>query len=209
MAAQWRLVGEYFENCNCEVLCPCIIGPRNERGGALARPTEGHCDVPFVFHIEQGALGSVRLDGLGAALAVHTPGAMGAGNWSEGLDLDERADPAQRGALETIFRGDAGGPPARLALLVTTRWPTRFVPIQFEKSGRRRRAVIPDLLDIEIEGVQGADRLGEVWLENVAHPVSRRLAVARATRSAYRDHGVTWNNTGRNAHYAPFDWAGG
>ena len=209
MSPDWRLAGEYFENCNCEVLCPCIVGPRNEGGGALARPTEGHCDVPLVFHIDRGVFGAVRLDGLGAALAVHTPGPMGAGNWSEGLYLDEHADPTQRGALETIFGGAAGGPPARLAMLATTRWPTRFVTIRFEKDGRRRRAVIPDVLDIEIEGVQGADRAGEVWLENVAHPVSRRLAVARAIRSTYRDHGVAWNNTGRNAHYARFDWSGG
>ena len=22
---RWTLQGEYFENCNCEVLCPCIV----------------------------------------------------------------------------------------------------------------------------------------------------------------------------------------
>ena len=204
----WRVSGEYLENCNCEVLCPCIVGPRNARGGAAARPTEGYCDVPVVFHVDRGASGDVRLDGLRTALAIHTPGAMGEGNWTVGLYLDERADAAQRGALETIWGGAAGGPPGFLAALVSTRLPTRAVPIAFEKDGRRRRASIPGVLDVEIEGLQGADRIGEVWLDNVRHFAARRLAVARATRSLYRDHGLTWDHTGRNGHYAPFDWSG-
>ena len=45
MAPSWRIRGEYLENCNCEVLCPCLLGARNAKGRAMARPTEGHCDV--------------------------------------------------------------------------------------------------------------------------------------------------------------------
>lgn len=208
MPSPWRLAGEYLENCNCEVLCPCIVGPRNDRGGAMARPTEGYCDVPVVFQIRDGAYGDLRLDGLATALAIHTPGPMGDGNWTEALYLDERGEPAQRTALEAIFGGAAGGPPGGLAALVSTRLPTRYVPIRFEQDGTRRRATIPGILEVEIEGLAGADRVGEVWLDNVRHFAARRLAVARATRSSYRDHGFTWNHTGRNGHYAPFSWQG-
>lgn len=211
MFPSWRLGGEYLENCNCEVLCPCIVGPRSADDAALARPTEGYCDVPVVFHVGAGAFGDVRLDGLAVALAIHTPGPMGAGNWTLGLYLDERGDSAQGGALEAIFGGAAGGPLGRVTALVTARRPTRVVPIRFEKDGRRRRAVIPDILDLEVEGLQGADGHGEVWLDNVRHFAARRLAVARATRSRYRDHsegwGLSWDHTGRNGH-PPFDWSG-
>ena len=48
----------------------------------------------------------------------------------------------------------------------------------------------------------------ESWIDNVRHPVSSRLAAARATRMTYRDHGFAWNNTGRNGHYAAFVWSG-
>jgi hypothetical protein len=68
----WRLAGEYLENCNCEVLCPCSVGPRSERGGTLARPTQGYCDVPVVFRIDRGMHGDVRLDGLAAAWAMES-----------------------------------------------------------------------------------------------------------------------------------------
>ena len=64
-ATPWTLQGEYLENCNCEILCPCIIGPRSPAGGPLAEPTDGHCDVPMVFDIEHGRYGEVSLDGRG------------------------------------------------------------------------------------------------------------------------------------------------
>jgi hypothetical protein len=208
MAERWRVAGEYLENCNCEVLCPCLLGPRNAVGGAMARPTEGHCDVPVVFQVRSGAYGAVDLAHTHAALAVYTPGPMGDGNWTFGLYLDAAASPAQRAALEQIFGGDAGGVMARLATLVGTRLPTRVAPIEFGLEGRRRWARIPGVLDVEIEGIEGREAGTETWIDNVRHFVSRRLAAARATRSSYRDHRFAWNNTGRNGHYASFEWSG-
>ncbi len=207
MSQAWWLSGEYLENCNCEVLCPCLLGPRNARGGAMARPTEGHCDVPLVFRIEQGAAGEVSLAGTHAALAVHTPGAMGEGNWRAALYLDANASAAQREALERIFGGQAGGIMARLKVLVAEWLPVRVAPIEFGREGRRRWARIPGVLDIELEGIEGADG-AESWLDNVRHFVSRRLAAARAKRGNYRDHGWSWDSAGRNGHYAGFEWRG-
>lgn len=204
----WHLRGEYFESCNCEVLCPCLLGPRDAGGAALARPTEGHCDVPVIFQIKAGAFDGLDLGGLSAVLTIYAPGPMGEGNWTAGLYLDERASAEQRRALETIFGGQAGGPLTRLALLVGRRLPTRAVPIRVEVEGRTRRVEIPGVLDIEVEGIEGVERGREVWLENVRHFAARRLAAARSRRSTYRDHGLAWENAGRNAHYAPFDWSG-
>jgi hypothetical protein len=48
--APWSLKGEYFESCNCEILCPCIVQ------GTGARPTEGHCDVALAFHAVRVAI---------------------------------------------------------------------------------------------------------------------------------------------------------
>ena len=209
MAEQWRITGEYLENCNCEFLCPCLLGPRNAAGGPIARPTEGTCDVPVVFSIESGRFGGVALDGTHVALAVHTPGPMGEGNWTAGVYVDARATAEQQQALESIFTGRAGGVMGGVARLVSTWLPTRTVPIQFAKEGRRRSAKIPGVLDVEIEGIEGRVGGAEVWLDNVKHFVSGRLAAAKATRSSFKDHGLDWNNTGRNGHYAPFEWTGG
>jgi hypothetical protein len=208
MPESWRLEGEYLENCNCEVLCPCLLGPRNTKGGAIARPTEGHCDVPLVFRIEHGAHGRLDLANTHAALVVHTPGPMGDGHWTIGAYIDERARDEQRRALEQIFTGQAGGMPGVIWTLAGERLPTRVAPIEFGKDGRRRRARIGDFLDVEIEGIEGRQPGTESWIDNVRHPVSSRLAAARATRMTYRDHGFVWNNTGRNGHYSTFVWSG-
>lgn len=208
MAESWTLKGEYLESCNCAFLCPCLLGPRNERGGAMAQPTEGHCDVPLVFRIDDGAYGGTALGGTHAAIAAHTPGPMGEGNWTAALYLDEAASDDQRAALEAIFGGHAGGTLGGLSVLVGTWQPTRTAAIEFAIDGRRRRASIPGVLDIEVEGVVGRDGDSPSWIDNVRHFVSSRLAAARTLRGTYTDHGSSWDNAGRNAHYASFEWSG-
>jgi hypothetical protein len=206
-ATAWRLEGEYLENCNCEILCPCIIGPRSPAGGPMAEPTEGHCDVPMVFRIDRGQYGETNLDGLHAALAIYTPGPMGAGGWTLGVYVDEAGGEAERQALETIFAGEAGGPMGRLGAAVATRLPTRAAAIRFEAEGRKRRAEIPGVLEIEVEGIEGGDG-SESWLDNVRHPVAPRLAIAKAIKGIFRDHDFEWDNAKLNAHYASFAWEG-
>lgn len=208
MADSWRIEGEYLENCNCEVLCPCLLGPRSAKGGAMAQPTEGHCDVPLVFRIDRGRQGSVDLAGTHGGLVAFTPGPMGEGNWTLGAYVDARASAQQREVLERIFTGQAGGVPALIWGLATTRLPTRTAPIEFGQEGRRRWARIGDVLDVEIEGIEGREAGREAWIDNVRHPVSSRLAAARATRMTFRDHSFSWNNTGRNGHYSTFVWSG-
>jgi len=208
MAEAWRLKGEYLENCNCEFLCPCLLGPRNEHGGPAAMPTEGHCDVPLVFRIDDGDYGGTDLAGTHVGLLVYTPGPMGDGNWTVGLYLDAAASEEQRAGLEAIFGGAAGGVMGALGTAVGTRLPTRVLPIIFESDGRLRRATIEGVLDVEIDGIKGGDGEGPVWLDNLRHFVSSRLAAAKATRSSFKDHGFALDNTGRNGHYASFEWSG-
>ena len=51
MAAQWQLSGDYFENCNCNVVCPCLV---SKNAPLTARPTEGECNVALIFDIDTG-----------------------------------------------------------------------------------------------------------------------------------------------------------
>ena len=69
MAASWQLSGDYFENCNCSVVCPCLV---SKSAPLTSRPTEGVCDVALLFHIDKGSYESTALDDLNVALAVHT-----------------------------------------------------------------------------------------------------------------------------------------
>jgi hypothetical protein len=137
---RWQISGDYFENCNCDVLCPCLASPS---APLTAKPTQGACEVAFGFHVESGSYGEVRLDGLNAAMIARTPGPMAEGNWTVALYVDERGNAAQREALQAIFSGAAGGVMGGFAPLIGTVLGVKAAPITFEKDGRRRSVEIP------------------------------------------------------------------
>src|SRR6185369_13283776 len=85
----WHLSGDCFENCSCSVVCPCLV---SAAAPLTARPTEGFCNVPLIFHVETGRYGDVRLDGLNFLVILHAPGVMADGDWSAGTYVDQRAD---------------------------------------------------------------------------------------------------------------------
>ncbi|MDH3603637.1 MAG: DUF1326 domain-containing protein, partial [Candidatus Tectomicrobia bacterium] len=124
----WHLQGDYFENCNCTVLCPCIHDGRNT-------PTEGHCDVALAFHIETGRFNDTVLDGLNFLVAAWTPTVMGKGGWKTAMYVDERANDAQREALGQILSGTLGGPMSRWANLTETFLGTGYAPITYVQDG--------------------------------------------------------------------------
>ncbi len=196
----WRISGEYFESCNCTVLCPCLLS------NATARPTEGHCDVVLAVHVKEGTYGATGLDGLNAALAVYTPGAMAEGGWTVAPYVDERGTPEQRKGLEVVLSGLAGGPLSRLAPLMATRLPAKAAPLTVTVEGQRRQLVIPGIAEVSVEAIAGAGGR-EVWLDNVRHFASRRLSAARGILSRFRDHSLSFDNTGRNGHYSAINWS--
>lgn len=97
----WRMKGQVFIACNCDYGCPCNVN---------ARPTHGHCEGGWVWQVEQGAYGDVKLDSLSAGLFADWPKAIHEGDGVAAYAIDERADEAQRSALRTLFEGEAGGP---------------------------------------------------------------------------------------------------
>ena len=77
--------------------------------------------------------------------------------------------------------------------------------------GLKRVARAGDLVDQACEGIPSLSVPGQaIGIDNTAHPVNSRLSLAKATRSMFNVFGFKWNDsTGtRNAHFAPFSWAG-
>src|SRR4051794_14731387 len=148
MAAKWTLTGDYFENCNCDVVCPCLISAAAPLTGA---PTRGICDVALAFHIERGEYDGARLDGLNVVVAAHVPGPMADGNWTLAAYIDQRADDRQAAALEAIFGGAEGGPMAAFAPLVGVHLGVRRAPITYTVQGKTRAAEIPDVLRMSVD----------------------------------------------------------
>ena len=207
MAAQakWQLSGDYFENCNCDVVCPCLVSPA---APLTSRPTQGTCDVALFFHIDKGSYDTTPLDGLNVAVIGHAPGPMGAGNWTIAAYIDERADDQQTAALGTIFGGAEGGPMAAFAPLIGTHLGAKKVAIRYSINGKSRSAEIVGILQMAVEPLPTMNPSGEIWAA-LGHPVApdkMALAVGIAG-STFADHGMRWDNSGKNGHYAPINWS--
>jgi hypothetical protein len=207
MTAQqkWHLSGDYFENCNCNVVCPCLVSP----GAPLtAQPSQGVCDVALAFHIDKGSYGTVSLDGLNVAVVAHTPGAMGAGNWTLAAYIDERADDQQTTALGAIFGGAEGGPMAAFAPLVGKHLGAKKVKIDYSIKGKSRAAQIPGIMQMAVEPLGTMHASGEIWAA-MGHPIAPdKLALGVGSAgSTFADHSMRWDNSGKNGHYAPISWS--
>jgi hypothetical protein len=200
MAAAWKLDGLYTEACTCEAACPCIM---------LSDPTEGSCTAIVAWRIDSGHFGDVKLDGLNAAVGVYTPGNMKEKNWKVALYVDARASAEQQQALTTIFGGQAGGHPARIAQHIAEVAGVHVVPITFESDGRSGTLTIGDVGSSEwtpIEGQGGGDVT--VQGQPLAIAPGQASIVGRASTARFKDHGMEFETSGRQAMVAPFNYTG-
>lgn len=69
-AEKWRLRGDWFDACKCEIPCPCTFAQA---------PTYGDCDGVLLWHIREGNYGDVVLDGLNVAMLASFVGDVWAG----------------------------------------------------------------------------------------------------------------------------------
>jgi hypothetical protein len=106
---RWHIAGTYLEACNCEAICPC----RRIGGRTGGRSTEGVCLGSLSWQIEDGEVGDTGLAGMQVVLANRYSDDEPGSPWSYVLYIDERADEAQRQAIEDVYLGRLGGTPER------------------------------------------------------------------------------------------------
>lgn len=198
----WQLQGTYFENCNCDVTCPCAVS-----GFAIPADNE-RCIVLLSFHVDSGEIDGVDVSGLSYAILADAPGAMAEGNWRVGLLLDAAASPEQTEALVPVVTGQRGGAPAAIHPFVGEVLGMETAEITYSDDGPRHSVRIGDLADVEIEDYapEGSDE--PTRLTGVPHPVSATLTAARATRSKAKAFGIELDAVGKNGHASPFAWSG-
>jgi hypothetical protein len=205
-ASQWSISGEYFENCSCDVVCPCEISP----GGFLtAMPDNGYCNVVLVFHVSEGRYGDIDLADRNVVMAARTTAPMAEGNWTAAVYLDERATGEQQEALGAIFGGAAGGPPSALAPLIGQNLGAKLVPIEYRNEGKKRSARIGSILDANIQAVPAAVPDAVVIKLN-ANPLfpGEDWVQAYGVQTTFSDHEFQWDLTGKCADYSLFRWSG-
>ena len=204
----WRVVGDWFDVCKCTIPCPCTFAQA---------PTYGDCDVIFASHVREGHYGDVRLDGLNVVGLGSFEGNLWGGDTKAvmGMYLDERADPAQREALQIIFGGQAGGWPAEFANVIGEMRGLEYAQIEFEVADDlgHWRVAIPGKLEGSAEALSGPTTPpgARVQVHNAPGAEVGPGQVAtwgRATADRADGFGFKWEREGRSSKHFAFDWSG-
>jgi hypothetical protein len=157
----WAMQGLEFTNCNCSWGCPCQFN---------GMPTQGHCRAFVFVQIDKGHFGEVKLDGLRWGILAAWPGAIHMGKGKFQTIIEDKANPKQRAAIETVSHGGETEPGSLIwqvfSTTVTEFLPTLSKPIQLtiDYAGRAAEVKVPGLVEGKAESIRNP-------VTGAAHPV--------------------------------------
>lgn len=197
----WKLQGTYFENCSCDMVCPCTTS-------SMVMPADyDRCQVLIAVHVDSGEIEGTDVSGLSAALVADTPPIMTDGNWRAGLLVDARASQEQRDRLVAVLAGQKGGAPAGLAPLITEMLGVEAVEIEYRSDGRHH-SFRAGKTNVAVEDFVGGHLTEPQKLVGVAHPVSTTLTIARGAEGSHLSaFGLDIDLAGKSGFSAPFTWS--
>lgn len=198
----WEIEGTYFENCNCDWVCPCTIT-------SFASPATGdRCQVILNYHVRRGQVDGVDVSGRSVSIVADSPKKMLDGGWRVGLIIDEKASKEQTDKLTAVFAGQVGGPMANIAPLIGELLGVERLPIEYSDEGIRHSIRIGDSVAIEVEDYSAQEGGETTKLTGVAHPSGSTITIARPIESNINAFGMQFHNAGKSAFSAPFSWKG-
>jgi hypothetical protein len=198
----WKVEGQYFENCSCDVPCPCTvsldIGADQDR-----------CTAFLVFQVESGEVDGVDVSDLTVAAIADTPKVMTEGNWRLGVLIDDRASEEQAEKLGAVFGGQLGGPMEALGPLIGEQLGVERVSMEVSHENGTHRIKVGDNGEVEVHEIVpfGKENGEPVKMVGVFHPAGEVLTIARATRSHVSAFGIDFAFEGRSGFANPFSWA--
>jgi hypothetical protein len=198
----WKIEGRYFENCPCDVPCPCTasldLGADPDR-----------CTPVLAFHIDSGEIDGVDVAGLSVVAVADTPKVMAEGNWRLGVVIDAAASDEQAERLGAVFSGQLGGPMEALGPLIGEELGVERAPIEFKSEAGTHSVRVGDMVDVEVEDVIpfGKQDREPAKLTNIFHPANTELTIGKATRSKVDIFGLTPSMEGKSGFSTQFSWA--
>jgi hypothetical protein len=200
----WSIEGRYFENCSCEVMCPCTASL------ALGADND-YCRAALVFHVDSGEIEGVDVGGVTIAAIAESGKYMHEGNWRLGVLMDEAASDEQAEKLGAVFSGQLGGPMEALGPLIGEQLGVERVPMEFSSENGHHKLTLGDMGRIEVEDVVpfGSESGKPAKLADVFHPAGTTLTISKATsESGVNAFGLDLGNAGKSGFSAPFAWSG-
>ena len=199
----WKIEGRYFENCSCDVPCPCTVSL--DLGADRDR-----CNAFLVFAVENGEVDGVDVSGLTVAAMVDSPKVMAEGNWRLGVLIDERASDEQAEKLGAVFGGQLGGPMEALGPLVGEQLGVERAAMEVSHENGTHRIRVGDDGEVAVQEIvsMGREDGRPARLASIFHPAGDELTIAKATTSHVSAFGIDFAFEGCSAFANPFAWAG-
>src|SRR5215469_16154345 len=145
---KWRIAGEEFASCNCNLGCPCQFN---------ASSTTGRCEAFVTCLLTDGYFANTRLDGVVFSRIYWWPRAIHEGDGVRRMIIDQQATQEQRDALIAIESGQHDGLIWEItAAVAPSRMETLFAPISFKVDRDERRATvrIPTIGQTDVEPIK-------------------------------------------------------
>jgi hypothetical protein len=198
----WHIEGTYFENCNCDMICPCTTS------GFTAPADNERCLVALAFHVDTGDVNGVDVGGLTVCVVADAPAVMSEGGWKVGILMDSAASAGQAEALGAVFGGQLGGPMQGVVPLIGEMAGMESLDVVYADDGRRHQVRIGKAVDMTVEDFVSPMDATErgVRVSGVGFPADT-LAAGRSVASRGDVFGMTWEYTGKNSFSAPFAWS--
>ncbi|MFB5601007.1 MAG: DUF1326 domain-containing protein [Nitrososphaeraceae archaeon] len=201
---KWKLSGDWFDVCKCNIPCLCIFAQN---------PTYGDCDGVLAYHINTCNYGNIILNVLNVMALSSFEGNIWAGNTkaSIAISFDGRADQHQRETLKMIFSGNAGGFMAQFAKLIGDHREINFATIRFEaaKDLSYWKAEIPGKVIAKAEALTGPMTPAGKRVETINAPgseVGPDRSISDQVNAS--EIGYKWERSGRSSKHIKFDWSG-
>ena len=185
----YHVKADHIEACNCQHGCNCQF---------VGIPNEGKCEFILGWHVRDGRVGDVSMNGVKAVVAAKYPKAIHEGNGHVVLFVDDKASDAQANAFASILSGQMGGMPWEALAGTVGRFegPIRK-PITMEVAGERSQIRVPGAIELQLtplrDIVSGAEK--EV---HIVYPKGGffwddgRIATTSTMRAEYGDLKLEW-----------------
>ena len=198
----WRMTVHNIEACNCRPGCNCQF---------TGFPDSGGCEAMIGGEVQEGTYGDVSLAGVRYVIAFIYPGAIHQGNGNVAVFIDERATPAQAGAIAMILSGRAGGMPfeALAGTMGSLEGPV-LAPIEMMVNRTRSTFRIPGVLELTMTPIRDAVSGNEKNVQIVYPDGGFFWNVGNVATSAAMscDYGrVRFRHPGGFASYATTSWS--
>jgi hypothetical protein len=196
----YRLEGLEIEACDCQTLCPCVLGDD---------PDEGGCQGILVRRITDGQIGTVNVSGVTWLEVFQSPGNMNLGKIRKVVYIDSESI-EQFEAVRAAIEGSLGGPLGDLAKLTSNLLDVNQATIEVEAEHGDGRVASTGKLRAVFSPLRGEDgtptTIRDARFSSVPDTPAW-LSKASELTVVLPDYGIQFAYQGRSAIQGQFKFA--